>query len=112
MHYLKKIIQKNHQDRKSRSKSVLFFNIFFIVTISIGLLVYFVQVTKMVNKGYVLQKNEKQINILREELKRLEVVMVNSKSIQTVTSRVESLGFIPSQKGEYLHVISNEIAQR
>lgn len=112
MHYLKRLLSKNKQAQRSMSKKIYFGNLLVSVAVLGCIVVYFLQVNTIVYKGYAIRDAENQIKQLNDEYKQLELDVINLQSIQSITERAQSLGFVPTGSSEYVQITASNFAQR
>lgn len=70
------------------------------------------QITKISTKGYEINDLEKDITKLEQDTERLEFKISQYRSIQSIQSRLETLGMVQAETPEYVVLTGSAVASR
>lgn len=100
--------KKTIQEKQSTCFYINSFLLFLIVLFS-G--VYIFQVTSFSSKGYEIREVEKSLDGLREKQAKLELELVNLRSLNTIQKKAEDLDLSEVDGIEYLQIKTTSMAK-
>jgi len=77
-----------------------------------SIITYLVEVNYIAAKGFQVRDLEKEITLLEEENEKLQVQVVQLKSMTDLSEKVQELGMVPVDKITYFETTGQVVARR
>lgn len=107
--------KQTRREKKLELKRMLLSSSFragLIVFVSVFGILYVMQTTEVSTKGYVINDLEKQVHLLKQETRKLEVEIAKNSSMQSIQSRLINTDLVSIAQVEYITPIGNAVAVR
>jgi hypothetical protein len=100
----------NHRKLRKFSKPLMVIGLLGLILGSI--ITYLVEVNYIAAKGFQVRDLEKEITLLEEENEKLQVQVVQLKSMTDLSEKVQELGMVPVDKITYFETTGQVVARR
>jgi cell division protein FtsL len=88
------------------------FRVFILVVLAVLGVLYIVQTSSISTKGYAISDLQKQVKILEQDNRALQVKVAENRSMNSIQSRLKGMNLVSALDVEYMMPTGNTVARR